>query len=63
MRPGYNTKSVTLRVPAIIREEINKRITEDFGQTEVILEALCIAFNIPHPRPRKQKRQETDETR
>lgn len=51
MRPGYNTKSVTLRVPAVIREEINKRITEDFGQTEVILEALCHAFGIPHPRP------------
>ena len=63
MRPGYNTKSVTLRVPAVIREEINKRITEDFGQTEVILEALCHAFGIPHPRPRKLKQEETDDKR
>ena len=52
MRRGYDTKSVTLRVPAVIREEINKRIREDFPQTEVILEALCRAFDIPHPRPR-----------
>ena len=39
------------------------KLAEDFGQTEVILEALCHAFGIPHPRPRKQKRQEADETR
>jgi len=55
MRPGYNTKSVTLRVPATIYHEIHQRMLEGSGQTEVILEALCRAFNIPHPRPRKQK--------
>jgi len=55
MRPGYNTKSVTVRVPAIIYHEIQKRMTGGSGQTEVILEALCHAFSVPHPRPRRQK--------
>lgn len=56
-RKNYQTKSVTLRVPAVILTEINKRIDEDikYGQTEVILDALCHAFNIPHPRPRKRR--------
>jgi len=53
MRPGYNTKSVTVRVPAIIYHEIQKRMTGGGGQTEVILEALCRAFEIKNPRPRK----------
>ena len=55
MRPGYNTTSVTLRVPASIYQEIQRRVREDWGQTEVILDALCRAFEIPHPRPRKPK--------
>ena len=54
-KPGYNTKPVTLRMPGVIREEIYKRIDGDYGQTEVILEALCRAFGIPHPRPYKPK--------
>ena len=55
MRPGYNTKSVTVRVPAAIYHEIEKRMTDGGGQTEVILNALCLAFEVPHPRPRRQK--------
>jgi hypothetical protein len=55
MRPGYNTKSVTVRVPAAIYHEIEKRMREGGGQTEVILNALCLAFEVPHPRPRKLK--------
>ena len=55
MRPGYNTKSVTVRVPAAIYHEIEKRMRAGGGQTEVILNALCLAFEVPHPRPRKQK--------
>lgn len=55
MRPGYNTKSVTVRVPAAIYHEIEKRMREGGGQTEVILNALCLAFEVPHPRPRRQK--------
>ena len=54
MRPGYNTKSVTVRVPASIYHEIQKRMTEGGGQTEVILEALCRAFEIKNPRQRKK---------
>ena len=53
MRPGYNTKSVTVRVPAAIYHEIQRRMTENCGQTAVILEALCRAFEIKDPRPRK----------
>ena len=53
MRPGYNTKSVTVRVPAAIYHEIQRRMTENCGQTAVILEALCRAFEIQNPRPRK----------
>ena len=55
MRPGYNTKSVTVRVPAAIYHEIEKRMRAGGGQTEVILNALCLAFEVPHPRPRRQK--------
>ena len=55
MRPGYNTTSVTLRIPASIYAEIRRRVREDRVQTEVILDALCRAFEIPHPRPRKPK--------
>jgi len=55
MRPGYNTKSVTVRVPAAIYDEIQKRVAAGHGQTEVVLDALCRAFSIPHPRPRKLK--------
>ena len=55
MRPGYNTKSVTVRVPAAIYHEIDKRMSDGIGQTDVILAALCHAFGVPHPRPRKQK--------
>jgi hypothetical protein len=54
MRPGYNTKSVTVRVPAVIYHEIQKRMTEGGGQTEVILEALCRAFEIKNLRQRKK---------
>jgi len=53
MRPGYNTKSVTVRVPEAIYHEIQRRMTENCGQTAVILEALCRAFEIKNPRPRK----------
>ena len=52
MRPGYNTKSITLRVPAVIMSEIHKRVRDSYGQTEVILDALCHSFEIQHPRPR-----------
>jgi hypothetical protein len=55
MRPGYDTKSVTVRVPAAIYHKIQERMTDGSGQTEVILAALCHAFGVPHPRPRKQK--------
>jgi len=55
MRPGYNTKSVTVRVPAAIYHEIEKRMSDGGGQTEVILAALCQSFGVPHPRPRRQK--------
>ena len=55
MRPGYNTKSITLRVPAVIMSEIQKRVREGYGQTEVILDALCNSFEIQHPRPRIPK--------
>ena len=55
MRPGYNTKSVTVRVPAAIYHDIEKRMRAGGGQTEVILNALCLAFEVPHPRPRRQK--------
>jgi len=55
MRPGYNTKSVTVRVPAAIYHESEKRMLNGGGQTEVILTALCQSFGVPHPRPRKQK--------
>jgi hypothetical protein len=53
MRPGYNTKSVTVRVPEAIYHEIQRRMTGNCGQTAVILEALCRAFEIKNPRPRK----------
>jgi hypothetical protein len=52
-KPGYGTRSMTFRVPKVIREEIYKRASEDFNQTEVLLEALCYAFAIPHPRPKR----------
>lgn len=55
MRPGYNTKSVTIRVPEIIRKEIDKRIHEGYGQTDVILDALCAAWSIKNPKPRQKK--------
>ena len=52
MRPGYNTKSVTIRVPAVIREELDNRIREGYGQTDVILDALCAAWGVKNPKPR-----------
>jgi len=56
MRQGYNTKSVTVRVPAVIYHEIQKRMSEGDDQTEVILTALCHAFGVRNPRPRKNKK-------
>ena len=50
MRPGFDTKPVTIRVPATIRAELDKRVREGFGQTDVILEALCQAWGIIDPR-------------
>lgn len=55
MRHNYNTKSVTLRVPDLIYQEIQKRITDDVQQTDVILNALCRAFEIERPRPPKKQ--------
>jgi len=54
MRPGYNTTSVTIRVPGVILSEIKKRALAGQGQTAVILDALCHAFEIANPRARKE---------
>ena len=57
MRPGFDTKPVTIRVPATIRAELDKRVREGFGQTDVILEALCQAWGIIDPRKKKPQEQ------
>ena len=62
MRPSYNTRSVTLRIPAVIMDEINKRITDNVGRTDVILHTLCHAFGIAHPRTTKTETEKKHET-
>ena len=48
-------KSRDCIVPLLSEAQIQRRVREDRVQTEVLLDALCRAFEIPHPRPRKPK--------
>jgi hypothetical protein len=51
MRPNYDTTLVAVRIPATIMAEIQARIIPwETGQTDVILAALCKAFDIENPK-------------
>lgn len=51
MRPNYDTTLVAVRIPATIMAEIQARIIPwETSQTDVILAALCKAFDIENPK-------------
>ena len=62
MRPNYNTTLISIRVPETIMAEIKARIIPwETSQSDVILAALCKAFDIENPKkvktnePRKEE--------